>query len=158
MIVQDSLQFLLSPGQQVSSSQWVTLAQIDSNTLPLANITAYAYGTVSTGPQLGLKITWNFIDSIYSYYFLNVSPAYFYLKVQNNDSTHSVDSIYVNYGLSSQTAEQVTVPNYGTVNGIGFYSAQPGTKVHIVLNNGSSMNFTPSLPDTVNQYALVTIP
>jgi hypothetical protein len=129
-----------------------------------AVVTAYTSATTSSGTQVGALITWpSFTD-----YFptggnlttepLDVSATYFFLKMVNNDASQSVVSILVNYGLASQTTDNVIVPNNGNTYGIGYYLAFSNTEVYAVSSvSGNYWTSFPYIPNTLNASATVTI-
>lgn len=94
----------------------------------------YATGNASTsgkttsGTQVGLLITWNNMGAYFpsagsNYdYTLNIDGSYFFLKMQNI-STKTISKVYVNYGLLSQTVDNISIPNNGTTYNLGYYQA-----------------------------------
>lgn len=100
----------------------------------------YATGSASTsgkttsGAQVGLLMTWNSIGITFptagtNYdYTLNISGTYFFLKMQNL-STKTISKVYVNYGLVSQTVDNISIPNNGTTYSLGYYLAYTNSNV-----------------------------
>lgn len=116
--------------------------------------TASTCGTTTSGSQVGLLITWNIADT-FSFtnetINLDISSSYFYLKI-NNNSAYAIATVYVNYGLTTQTTDYVTIPNDGFTYGIGYYDAFVNSNLRLLSSGGSyywSYNIT--LPFTTNQ-------
>jgi hypothetical protein len=113
-------------------------------------------GTTSSGGQVGQLVGWNNI----SYSFptntssidipMNIGSDLFFLRI-NNSSPYSFSQVYVNYGTTDQTLDNVAVPNDGYTYGIGYYSAYSNSNVHLVSASSVYMNFSLVLPFTNNQ-------
>ncbi len=119
----------------------------------LLSATAYTSGTTSSGTVVGETINWDLSDyfptSGTAYVDLNVSSTYFYLKISNT-SSYDINKVYVNYGLSSQTLDNITVYNTGYTYGIGYYRAYTNTNLY--LTSGSHYwNYDLYLSFTTNQ-------
>jgi hypothetical protein len=119
---------------------------------------ATTYGKTSGGSQIGELIGWTL-----SYNFpsaggnsninLNVTSTYFFLKMRNS-GTQSLNPVYVNYGLTSQTIDNVTIPNDGITYKLGYYKAFSNGNVRAY--RGSSYTYWDhgvqyTLPGTNNQ-------
>jgi hypothetical protein len=140
----DGVEYTIPVGGQVSYQG------LPGNTL---SGTATTYGTTATNNRVGETITWDLTDVFPSTgsasVDLNVSSTYFYLKLINN-STYNINNVYVNYGLSAQTLDNITVYNTGYLYGIGYYRAF--TNSNIYLTAGSRYwDYNTSLPFTTNQ-------
>jgi hypothetical protein len=115
-------------------------------------------GTTST-MVVGQTITWNlskvFPETGTVTYGIDVDSTYFFLKVQDNDPTYSGQGIYVNYAKAAQTYDDVSIPNNGTVYGIGYYKAYDSTEIYINAAGVSSFWYTyafiPPVTFTKNQ-------
>jgi PKD repeat protein len=121
---------------------------------------AYTSGKTSTGTQVGLRLTWNNYISLTGgtvNHTLNVGSDYFFIYIRNY-GTHVLNNLYVNYGLSSQTYDNILIPNDNVNYSIGYYRAYTNSNVrmyyqdspsnYVYWNQGS--NFI--LPWTDNQY------
>ncbi|MCW3121634.1 MAG: toll/interleukin receptor protein [Flavipsychrobacter sp.] len=116
---------------------------------------AYTSGQASNGYTIGQTIYWDFND-----YFpqggiqtvdINVSPDYFFLKIQNY-SRYYIDQGYVNYHLSSQYFDNMYIPNDGYTYDIGYYEAYTNSNVRLETATGSHYWYSGiSLPFTYNQ-------
>jgi len=99
-----------------------------------ANGSASTSGTTTSGSALGQTISWtladNFPASGTQTNEINVSSDFFYLKI-NNTSPYAISSVYVNFGLTSQTLDYATLPNDGNTYGIGYYDAWTNSNVHL---------------------------
>lgn len=122
---------------------------------------AYTYGKTTGGTQVGLKLEWGgtlTLSGGTQTNTLDVSDDYFFLYVTNN-SSYVLQTVYVNYGLNSQTVDNVVLNNTGTRYRIGYYKAWTNSNVRIYLKDQPSSyyhweygtHFT--LPWTVNQSA-----
>lgn len=125
----DGQAFLISPGtafsfQGTASSQ--------------AFYSARTSGKTSSGTQVGLEIQWS---GTFSYpatgtqsINFDVPGNYFYLKVVNN-SAIAMNKVYVNYGLTSETVDNVVIANNGQVFGLGYYAAYSNSNVRAENGN-----------------------
>ncbi len=125
------------------------------------NVTAYTSGTTSTGSQVGDLISWSFTDNFPTdgdalTEPLDVSAAYFYLYMKNTNASESINAIYVNYGSSQQTVDNVTVPNDGNVYGIGYYLAYSNTEVYATGSASSYWTWYPAIPNVANATVTLT--
>lgn len=110
---------------------------------------AVTSGKTSNGTQVGLKLSW---DLAYSFpssgnanVDINVKKDYFFLYVTNN-SINLISKVYVNYGLQSQTLDNVSLPNNGTKYSIGYYKAWSNSSARFETGNGSFYWSYSSLP------------
>jgi len=124
-----------------------------------ASGTAQTSGRTSSGDQVGLLMSWNL-----SYTFpasgnasinLNVSSDYFFLRMQNAGSS-AMSPIYVNYGLLSETVDNISIPNNNVLYNLGYYKAWTNTNVRGIRGNSytywnQGVHF--NLPFTINQSA-----
>jgi hypothetical protein len=80
-----------------------------------------------------------------------------------NNSTHIMENLYVNYGLSSQTVDYIVVSNTGIKYTVGYYKAWTNSNVRIYYQDlpgnyyfwDYGTHFT--LPWEVNQYVSLAI-
>jgi PKD repeat protein len=118
-------------------------------------------GVTSTGTQVGLQMTWNGTLTLTggtTSYDLNVPSSYFFIYITNN-GTHTLEKLYVNYNLTSQTYDAIVIANNKVKCALGYYKAwtnsnvrmywQGSTTTYVYWNQGT--HFT--LPWTNNQYA-----
>ena len=146
---------------QVNSS--VTYPGTPGKTVTVNATTAY---TTATGQITGEVVTWSFIDTLPASgaitHTLNVDPTYFYLSIANGDNYDSIVAINVNYQTSYQTTDSITLPNNGVPYIIGYFRAFPDTKIYVAGRGqsltGSSWILTPTIPNTVNAAATVSVP
>ncbi len=126
-----------------------------------SNVGSYATGNASTsgktsiGTQVGLLMTWSLSETfpgrgVTNEVTLDVTPTYFFLKIQNT-STKSIQKVYVNYGLTSQTIDNISIPNDGGTYFIGYYRAYSNSNVR--AESGTTIwNWSPlNLSFTTNQ-------
>jgi hypothetical protein len=123
-----------------------------------ASYTASTSGKTSTGTQIGLLITWNNSITLSGSNVsrdLIISNDKFFLYMKNN-GTKNLNKIYVNYGLNSQTLDNVVIPNDNVKYRLGYYYAwtnsnvrayKEGTSTYLQWNQGTHFNF----PWTNNQ-------
>ena len=95
--------------------------------------TAETSGETAGGTQIGLLITWNYsnIDvSTLEFKRINLilTSAYFFMRMQNTGA-HTLSPIYVNYGLTDQTMDNISIPNNSVLYNIGYYRAYSNTQV-----------------------------
>lgn len=126
-----------------------------------ADVYAYTMGQTSSGTQIGLKISWDFsenfpISGVYETD-INVSAKYFFLQLKNS-SPFNIGQEYVNDGLSSETRDDVLLPNDGNVYDMGYYEAFSNTRVATYTPSGAFVGtVNVRLPFTVNQHSLLTV-
>ncbi len=121
-----------------------------------ASMYAYTFGVNAANQTVGDTVTWS-----NSYIFpangalkvvpLDVYPQYFFLKMIDSNSTQSITSVYVNYGITNaQTLDNITIPNDKKVHGVGYYISYALTQVYAVSGTGNHWLLTPpAIPDTV---------
>lgn len=135
----------------------------DALTGSLVSFTAYTSGTTPSGTQVGLKINWSgtitLTGSNISHY-LNVSKDYFFIFLTNN-GTHVLEKLYVNYGLVSQTFDNIVLSNNSAKLSVGYYKAYTNSNVRMYWQG--TINYTYwnqgthfTLPWTDNQSANLT--
>jgi hypothetical protein len=124
---------------------------------PNASVTATATtsGTTNTGTQVGLQIAWSFTAAFPAAgsnfnEALNVGSNYFFLKLVNT-SAYQLLKVYVNYGLTAQTLDNITVQNDGNTYNIGYYQAYSNSNVRAENGNIYWQWQTLNLPFTTNQ-------
>lgn len=92
---------------------------------------AYTSGKTTSGNQVGLLITWNNTIEISggtASYNLVINNTVFFLYIRNY-GTHTLTPLYVNYGLSNQSMDNVVIPNNNTTYRLGYYRAFSDTQV-----------------------------
>jgi hypothetical protein len=116
--------------------------------------TAVTSGSTSGGTQVGLKLTWNLngtFPSNSSSVSLDVISDYFFVFITNNHASKTITQVYVNYGLTSQTLDNISIPNNGTKYGIGYYKAYTNSNVRLESPNSYWYWSTLGLHGTSNQ-------
>jgi hypothetical protein len=121
---------------------------------------AFTSGKTAQGAQVGLGIEWGTsvdVTGMASYAIdLNVNADLFFLYIKN--SGHSTFTpLYVNYGTTEQTLDNISVPPDGVQYRLGYYKAFSNTEVRLYFQNDPSswiywtqgIHFT--LPFTANQ-------
>lgn len=121
---------------------------------------ALTYQTTTSGTRLGIIVYWNtfthtFPASGNNEIPLNLASSVFFLNIKNN-SSETINKVYVNYGLTSETLDNVTIPSDGVAYGIGYYNGYVNSncRVESFLHYWS---VALSLPFTLNQSRVVTI-
>jgi hypothetical protein len=121
--------------------------------------TASTSGKTSSGTQIGLLIGWGGTSnpvnvSTYTSVRLSLqaSSTYFFMYMTNTGQT-TLGPIYVNYGLTDQTRDNVAVPGDGVMYSIGYYKAHSNTVVRAYWSypTTSYSYWNPSFSFTVNQ-------
>ncbi|MEX8547661.1 MAG: hypothetical protein V5804_08675 [Mucilaginibacter sp.] len=116
--------------------------------------TATTSGKTSSGTVVGNTISWTlsntFPASGNANSTLNVGGDFFFLKVKNT-SSKTINKLYVNYGLVSQTLDNVVIANDGLVYNLGYYKAYTNSNVRGENGTTSWSWNTLSLPFTTNQ-------
>lgn len=120
--------------------------------------TASCANKTTQGDQIGLKVSWN-LDATFptsggSTTNLNVGTELFFLKFQNK-SGKEITKLLVNYGLQSQTQDNIKIPADEKQYNIGYYKAFSNSNVRAENNNGVWSWPNLSLPFTLNQSQLV---
>ena len=115
--------------------------QFDNNP---GTISFYAQtsGKTTQGTQVGLLMSWTYSDLDVSgfeskSYDLVLTSAYFFLYMRNNGGAN-LNPLYVNYGLSDQTMDNIVIPNDNVKYRIGYYKAYKNTEVRAYFENSSS--------------------
>ncbi|TMQ02641.1 MAG: hypothetical protein E6J91_50885 [Deltaproteobacteria bacterium] len=125
----------------------ITLTAVNQGavSVPVGSVLTYTYpskpssvafsastsGRTNQGAQVGLLMSWN--DTYLSgsaradTVDLIVTATYFFVKVQNCGSI--INGFYVNYGLVSQTFDNISIPGDCVVRSIGYYRAFTNTEV-----------------------------
>lgn len=125
-----------------------------------ASGTASTSGKTTSGTQVGLQMVWSISQLFPSNgsnldWTLNVDPTYFFLKIINNHPTLSMTQVIVNYGLVSQTIDNVSVPNGGLTYNIGYYRAYSNSNVR--TTNGANYWFWNPLSLTFSNNQSITV-
>jgi fibronectin type 3 domain-containing protein len=124
-----------------------------------AHYSAYTYGATKDGTQVGLKITWDndlALSGGTTSNNLILTGSYFFIYIKNT-SNHVLGPLYVNYGLQSETKDDIVISNDGVKYRIGYYKAWSNSNVrgyyqdapssYYYWNQGEHFN----LPFTDNQ-------
>lgn len=123
--------------------------------------TASTSGKTSSGTQVGLPISWSLsqtfptalgsnVDNT-----LNVGSDIFFLKIQNK-SNNAINKVFVNYGYTSQTEDDINIPNDQNIYSIGYYKAFTNSNVRGENGQLSWSWNSLNLPFTNNQSVTVT--
>jgi hypothetical protein len=113
---------------------------------------ANTYETNSAGAQVGLNLNWALSDSFAlgtKAVYIDVPSQYFFLKITNN-SSYTITEVFVNYGLSSQSLDYITIPNNGNTYDIGYYDAFTNSDLYLTASN-YTWSYNLNLPFTQNQ-------
>jgi hypothetical protein len=143
-----------------------TILKNDSSTFTLSTnprslvYTASTSGKTTGGSVVGLVLNWGGSGSpinVSTYtsvrLLLQVPSTYFFMYMTNTGKT-TLGPIYVNYGLTDQTVDYVSVPGDGVMYSIGYYKAFTNTVVRAYWSSPTtSYTSWSSLPfaGTVNQ-------
>ena len=127
----------------------------------LVTYNAETYGKSSAGARIGLRITWidrkiDVADERTREINLTLSSDFFFLYLRN-DGGVNLTPLYVNYGGSSETQDNILIPPDNTKYSIGYYRAYTDTQVRAYIQSGDGgyvywnqgTNF--SFPFTQNQ-------
>ena len=104
--------------------------------------------SATTSGSTGLTLNWTWSTSFpstdYATIPINVSSSYFFLFVDNTMGTQTVNSLTVNYALSDQTNETVSLPP-GAEYAMGYYDANPDPYYTIIkaYSNSYTWSFSP---------------
>ena len=116
-----------------------------------ANYTAQTSGVTNQGAQVGLLMSWGdnlfFPSSGTSSRNLVVTSEYFFLRIKNEGSG-PLTNLIVNKGLTSQTTDNISIPNSGNFTNIGYYRAWTNSNVYASLPSGATVFWT--YPGTMN--------
>jgi hypothetical protein len=122
---------------------------------------AFTYGKTSTGAQIGELVEWGpFSDGYPSTggttksQPLDVGSSMFFLYLKNLGA-ESWNKVYVNYGLTVETLDNITIPNNGTTYSVGYYRAYTNTNVR-AESASYIWNWPASLPFMTNQSITLT--
>lgn len=118
-------------------------------------------GKTSTDIPIGLELSWIEINLVLNEVLdvdLSLGSDYFFLNMTNSGSGN-LNNLYVNYGLSAQTNDNIILPNNGESYKVGYYKAFSNTNVRWYFESNPSsyvywdqgVQFT--LPWTQNQQA-----
>jgi hypothetical protein len=122
--------------------------------------TAQTSGTTNTGAIVGEPIIFSFTSpfpiSGTAVQELDVTSDYFFLQIVNN-SPDVITKVYINYGLQSQTIDNITIPNDGRLYAVGYYYAFTNSTARFEDANGNRWTFNSlGLPFTSNQTVTLT--
>jgi len=126
------------------------------------NVTATTANYSTSGSQIGEQVSWT-ISDIYPSSSnspqqdnIDVPSTYFFLKIINQ-SALTIGQVYVNYGLTAQTLDNILIPNNDNVYDIGYYLAFTNSNVNLISAGGSvNWDYNISLPLTINQDYIFT--
>ena len=118
--------------------------------------TAYTYMTTVSGTQIGSQVNWGatktFPSSGILSVDLDVDPSLYFLEAQDNSTSLSTQTIYVNYGSSPLNTINIIIPNDGMKYGLGYYSMVAGEDIHITSNpTGYTWDFNPIFSGGYNE-------
>ncbi len=89
-------------------------------------------GYTTGGTRIGKLVTWDYTNDVSGLtsatYNLNVGSSLFFLRMQNS-GTVDLNPLYVNYGTTAQTMDNIVIPKGGTIYRIGYYEAYTNTQV-----------------------------
>lgn len=115
-------------------------------------VTAQTSGLTSTNTVVGSVMNWTLNDVFPSSgtirRTIDVPSQYFFLKIVNN-SSYRASGLYVNYGLVSQTFDNINFGS-GTYN-IGYYQAYSNSNARCASSNGGYWQMNASLANSQNQ-------
>lgn len=101
---------------------------------------AVTFSKTTSGTQVGGKITWSL-----SYAFpsngnvnidLNVPKDYFFLFVTNT-SSQTINKVFVNFGLQSQTLDNLSLPGNSIKYSVGYYRAWNNSNARFETGDGA---------------------
>ncbi len=121
--------------------------------------TANTHGIdLSTSATVGEEVKWDINETFPAYgtkdHEFNVPSSMFFLRIQNLGTT-SIRKVYVNYGLASQTLDNITIPGGIEIHNIGYYKAFPNSNVRMESLTDTQTVSSLSLDFTQNQYAFI---
>lgn len=117
-------------------------------------------GRTAQGTRIGLLVTWSNSLSVAAdrsrTVSLVISPDLFFIRFRNSGVSY-LTPFYVNYGLVSQTRDDIVIPPDGATYAVGYYRAFTNTEVRAYLEQSplsyvywrQGTHFT--LPFTTNQ-------
>jgi len=122
----------ISPGGSTTYYYEVNPGQVDYE--------AETYGQTSSGNRIGLRIVWrNRTIGVEGRRTrtvnLTLSDDFFFLYMRD-DGGVDLNPLYVNYGRSAQTRDNIIIPADGTRYRIGYYRAYTDTQVRAYHRNG----------------------
>jgi PKD repeat protein len=118
---------------------------------------AYTMGTTTSGTQIGVKIEWEHTVELLggsSTFILIITSNHFFMYMKNY-GTHDLTPLYVNYGLSSETVDNILIPNDNVLYRIGYYETWTNTEVRAYYQDMPSYYtywYNIDFPWTDNQY------
>jgi len=101
-------------------------------------------GKTTSGDQIGELLNWNLN---YNYpsagnnkiVNLDITSTYFFLYIKNS-GTHKLNPLKVNVNLTSETVDNILIPNDGVKYSIGYYKAFSNTEIR-AYKNGDTNNW-----------------
>jgi hypothetical protein len=112
----------------------------------------------ASGTQIGKTVNWTISDNFPpssespQQDYIDVPSTYFFLEI-DNQSAYNIGSVYVNYGLSDQSQDDLVLTP-GATYYIGYYDANANSTLYLTSTLGG-ISWGPSiitLPFTQNQY------
>lgn len=101
-------------------------------------------GKTTQGTQVGLLLTWSGsrnVTDLDSYTLsLIIQSNLFFLYITNNGSI-DLGPLYVNYGLSDQTYDDIVIDNDGIKKSIGYYYAHNNTEIRTYWPDGQTYSY-----------------
>ena len=120
------------------------------------NVGSEANGSYSTAGTYGLTVSQGIADNFpqdagdNTTESIDIPAEYFYLKAVNTYTAPTV-SLIVNLGLTSQTSENMTIPNDGNTYGIGYYYGFSNTEFKAYYTDNTSLIINNvSIPNVAN--------
>ncbi|MDP1675427.1 MAG: Ig-like domain-containing protein [Bacteroidota bacterium] len=104
--------------------------------------TAQTSGKTNTGTIIGRELIWNGVNLNVAgltekRYSLIAGPEFFFIYIRNA-STKILNPIYVNYGLVSQTLDNVVVPADNQLYKVGYYQAFTNTQIRTYVQGSTT--------------------
>lgn len=97
-------------------------------------------GRTSNNTLIGLEIFWDYevdmTDEDYDFVDLIIGESFFFLQYQNNGGT-DLSPLYVNWGHSDETMDNILLPSDDVIYNTGYYWAHPGNEIRAYLNDQS---------------------
>lgn len=152
--------------QQLSA--WGGFASFYGNAGGTATVSAFTSGLSDSGTQVGELVTWAFTNTFPTSGAgltvpINVPDTYFYLKMANADQfVPSYNMIKVNCqqncAKNCQRIDSISLPNNGTIHGIGYYKKLSNTQVYVASSLGNDYILNPLILGGQNAISTVVVP
>lgn len=129
-----------------------------------AVFSAYTNGKNTEGDLVGVRIDWGKtldLSGGNDNFNLNAGGDKFFIYMRNS-SSHNLENLTVNYGLSDQTQDNVRLPNDDVLYRAGYYNVHANTSARMYWEDDNTMyaywnqgtHFT--LTTELNQYVILT--